>query len=343
MKAGRGASGAAGGPARHVPVLVGEVVSFLEPKEGGVYVDATFGAGGYTKAILEAANCRVIALDRDRNAVAAGAALVEAFPERLVLAEERFSQVDALARNLKIQNADGIVFDLGVSSMQIDEPERGFSFRRDGPLDMRMGMSGPSAADLVNKLPEEELANIFFALGEERRSRAVARAIVVARQQKPIERTGELADIVRSVVRASPGGIDPATRSFQALRIYVNDELQELAAALLAAERVLAPGGRLVVVAFHSLEDRLVKNFLVDRGKVPAGSRHRPEIAAAEPTFRILTKKPIEPSAREIAANPRARSAKLRAAERTVIAARADDPLAPLMARLPSLDTRRGR
>jgi 16S rRNA (cytosine1402-N4)-methyltransferase len=343
MKAGRGASGAAGGPARHVPVLVGEVTSFLEPKEGGVYVDATFGAGGYSRAILEAADCRVIALDRDRNAVAAGATLVEAFPERLVLAEERFSRVDTLARDLGIEAADGIVFDLGVSSMQIDEPERGFSFRRDGPLDMRMGMSGPSAADVVNKLPEEELANIFFALGEERRSRAVARAIVAARKEKPIERTGELADIVRSVVRASPGGIDAATRSFQALRIFVNDELQELAAALLAAERLLAPGGRLVVVAFHSLDDRLVKNFLIDRGKAPAGSRHRPEIVASEPTFRILTKKPIEPSTGETAANPRARSAKLRAAERTEIAVRPDDPLAGLISRLPSLEAKRGR
>ena len=344
MKAGRGtANGAAGGPARHVPVLLSEVLSFLAPKAGGVYLDATFGAGGYARALLEAADCRVVALDRDRSAVLAGAGLVEAMGGRLVLAEERFSRLDRIARELGFPAVDGVVFDLGVSSMQLEEPERGFSFRRDGPLDMRMGREGPSAADLVKSLPEAELARVFAALGEERRARAVARAIVGARNVKPIRRTGELAEIVRAVVRATPGGIDPATRSFQALRILVNDELQELARGLLAAERLLAPGGRLAVVAFHSLEDRLVKTFLAARGKTAAPSRHRPQAAAPAPTFRILTKKPVEPTAAETAGNPRARSAKLRAAERTQAPAPADDPLAALLSRLPALDSIRRR
>jgi 16S rRNA (cytosine1402-N4)-methyltransferase len=337
--AGRGTSGsgAAGGPARHIPVLLGEVLAFLAPKPGGVYLDATFGAGGYSRAILQAADCRVVALDRDREAVTVGAALVEDMRGRLALAEECFSRMESIAHELGFPALDGIVFDLGVSSMQIDEPGRGFSFRHDGPLDMRMGREqGPSAADLVNTLPEAELARIFATLGEERRARAVARAIVNARRAQPIRRTGQLAEVVRSVVRAS-GGIDPATRSFQALRIFVNDELRELAAGLLASERLLKPGGRLVVVAFHSLEDRIVKTFLVARSGRPAASRHQPERAAPEPTFRLLTKKPVEPSAGEIAANPRARSAKLRAGERADAPARADDPLAALIDRLPSL------
>jgi 16S rRNA (cytosine1402-N4)-methyltransferase len=317
-------------------VLLGEVLAFLTPKPGGVYLDATFGAGGYSRAILEAADCRVVALDRDRQAVIAGAALVEAMGGRLVLAEERFSRMESIARELGFPTLDGVVLDLGVSSMQIDEPERGFSFRHDGPLDMRMSREGPSAADLVNTLSEAELARVFVALGEERRARAVARAIERARKAHSIRRTGELAEIVRSVVRAS-GGIDPATRTFQALRIFVNDELRELAGGLLAAERLLKPGGRLVAVAFHSLEDRIVKTFFTARSGRPAASRHRPARAAPEPTFRLLTKKPVEPGAAEIAANPRARSAKLRAGERTGAPERADDPLAALLGRLPSL------
>jgi 16S rRNA (cytosine1402-N4)-methyltransferase len=339
MTAGRGTSaGAAGGPVRHHPVMLREVLSFLAPKDGGIYLDATFSAGGHARAILAAANCKVIGLDRDRSAITGGADLVESSHGRLVLAEERFSRLDHIARELGHERLDGVLLDLGVSSMQLDLPERGFSFRHDGPLDMRMERNGPSAAAIVKEWPEAELASVFAALGEERRARAVARAIVESRNEKPIERTGELADIVRAVVRGKPGEIDPATRSFQALRLLVNDELNELARALLATERMLAPGGRLVVIAFHSLEDRIVKTFLAARGRTTSSSRHRPETSALVPTFRLLTKKPLVPATDEVAANPRARSAKLRAAERSDRAARDDDPAAALIARYPSLD-----
>ncbi|MEX2126850.1 MAG: 16S rRNA (cytosine(1402)-N(4))-methyltransferase RsmH, partial [Xanthobacteraceae bacterium] len=263
MMAGRGAaSGAAGGPVRHRPVMLREVLSCLAPKYGGLHLDGTFGAGGHARAILEAVNCRVLGLDRDRSAITGGADLVEASGGRLVLAEERFGNLDEAARDLGFEPLDGVLLDLGVSSMQLDEAERGFSFRQDGPLDMRMGRDGLSAADVVNEWPEAELARAFATLGEERRARAVARAIVNARAGGRIKRTGELADIIRRVVRGRPDEIDPATRSFQALRLLVNEELHELARALLAAERVLKPGGRLVVISFHSLEDRIVKTFL---------------------------------------------------------------------------------
>ena len=339
MTAGRGTSaGAAGGPVRHHPVMLREVLSCLALKDGGIYLDGTFGAGGHTRAILAAANCKVIGLDRDRGAIATGAGLIESSDGRLMLAEERFSRLDQIARDLGHQRLDGVLLDLGVSSMQLDLPERGFSFRHDGPLDMRMERNGPSAADIVREWPETELARVFATLGEERRARAVARAIVESRKERPIERTGELAEIVRAVVRGKPGEIDPATRSFQALRLMVNDELNELARALLAAERILAPGGRLVVIAFHSLEDRIVKTFLAARGRTISPSRHRPESSALAPTFRLLTKKPVVPSADEVAENPRARSAKLRAAERSDKAARDDDPAAALLARYPSLE-----
>ncbi|MCC6946547.1 MAG: 16S rRNA (cytosine(1402)-N(4))-methyltransferase RsmH [Bradyrhizobiaceae bacterium] len=344
MAGGGASSGAAGGPVRHRPVLLREVLSFLTPKDGGCYLDGTFGAGGHTRAILEIANCRVLGLDRDRNAIADGAALAEAMGGRLVLAEERFSNLDQAAEHLGFAPLDGVLLDLGVSSMQLDQPERGFSFRGDGPLDMRMGRSGPTAAEIVNTWPEAELARVFATLGEERRARAVARAIVRAREGKRIERTGELAEIVRRVVRARPDEIDPATRTFQALRLLVNEELQEVALALHAAERVLKPGGRLVVISFHSLEDRIVKTFFTARGKAAAPSRHLPETERAAPTFSFLMKKPAVPSAEEIRENPRARSAKLRAAERTEAAPGRDDPLAPLLAKLPSLDrSARGR
>jgi 16S rRNA (cytosine1402-N4)-methyltransferase len=339
MIAGRGAGqpDAAGGLARHLPVMLREVLSQLSPRDGGTYIDGTFGAGGYSRAILDAANCRVIGIDRDINAIATGASLVEKYDGRLVLAEDRFSRLDEVARDLGYPQVDGVVLDVGVSSMQIDQAERGFSFRNDGPLDMRMERGGKSAADVVNKMDERELARVFSTLGEEKRARAVARAIGEARNNAPIQTTSELADIVRRVVRSKPGEIDPATRTFQALRIYVNDELNELANALLAAERILLSGGKLVVVAFHSLEDRLVKTFLAARSSAPAVSRHEPETQALPSTFKLLTKKPVVPSENETNENPRARSAKLRAAQRTEAAARNDDPLTPLTARLPRI------
>jgi 16S rRNA (cytosine1402-N4)-methyltransferase len=341
MMAGRGIGpDAAGGPASHFPVMLREVLLHLAPQDGGCYIDATFGAGGYSRAILEAANCRVVAIDRDQSAIAAGAPLVERSGGRLTLVEDRFSRLDAVARGLGFDSITGVVLDVGVSSMQLDSPTRGFSFRGDGPLDMRMERRGQSAADVVNGLPEAELARIFAALGEERRARAVARAIAEARKRAPIGTTGALADIVRGVVHSKPGDIDPATRTFQALRIYVNDELAELAGALAAAERILAPAGRLVVVSFHSLEDRLVKTFIAARTRKPAASRHRPEARATPATFHLLTRKALTPAAAEIAANPRARSAKLRAAARTEAAARGDDPLAALIADLPRLKER---
>jgi 16S rRNA (cytosine1402-N4)-methyltransferase len=327
----------AGGLARHVPVLVRQAVDLLNVRSGGIYVDGTFGAGGYSAAILATANASVVAIDRDQNAVALGAAQVQAAGERLVLAEARFSELDGIARRLGHESVDGVVLDLGVSSMQLDQAERGFSFRLDGPLDMRMGAGGPSAADAVARATERQLADIIFHLGEERHSRAVARAIVAARRSQPIRTTQALAEIVARVVHARPGAIHPATRTFQALRMLVNDELPELAAALLAAERILKPNGRLVVVTFHSLEDRIVKTFLAERSRTAGASRHRPEAAVQPPTFRVLTKRPIAPDQDEVAGNPRSRSAKLRAAERADAPPRAADaatllPPAPALA-----------
>lgn len=345
MTTDRGASsGAAGGPVRHRPVLLREVLSSLSPKDGGIYLDGTFGAGGHTRAILEAANCRVIGLDRDQSAIAAGADLVAAMNERLLLVEARFSELEAAARNHGFDALDGVLLDLGISSMQIDEAERGFSFRRDGPLDMRMGGDGLSAANVVNTWPETDLSRVLTTLGEERRARAVARAIVEAREAGRIERTGQLAEIIRSVVHARPDQIDPATRSFQALRLLVNEELQEVASALLAAERILKPGGRLAVISFHSLEDRIVKTFMTARGRISSPSRHQPDTKKAASTFRLISKKAIAPGEAEVRENPRARSAKLRVAERTDATPGRDNPLAALLERLPSLDrTVRGR
>jgi 16S rRNA (cytosine1402-N4)-methyltransferase len=327
-----GQPGVAGGPARHIPVLGPLAIELLNVRSGGVYVDGTFGAGGHAGAILATAGAQVIGLDRDRNAVAGGYGLVEASDGRLTLVEERFSHLDAVARDLGHPFVDGVLLDLGVSSMQLDEPARGFSFRRDGPLDMRMGTDGPSAADVVARASPRDLAAIIATLGEERHARAVARAIVAAREAAPIRTTAALADIVARVVRG-PRDIHPATRTFQALRIFVNEELAELAAALAAAERVLAPGGRLVVIAFHSLEDRIVKAFLATRGRPPRGSRHQPEAAPVVPSFRLLVRRPATPGADEIAVNPRARSAKLRAGERT------DAPPLAAAAPLPRLPT----
>ena len=314
------ARGEAMNRSRHTPVLLTPVLAHLQPRDGARYVDATFGAGGYTRAILEAADCRVLAIDRDPAAIAGGADLVAACGGRLDLQQGRFSELETVARDAGLTAVDGVVFDLGVSSMQIDEPERGFSFQAEGPLDMRMSHEGPSAADLVNSLDEAELADILFHFGEERRSRAIARAIVRARKQEPLTRTLQLARVVSQVLGGRKiEGRHPATRTFQALRIAVNDELGEIAAGLSAAERLLKPGGRLVVVTFHSLEDRIVKRFLAERsGKTPQVSRHLPpaEQKRAE-SFRIVNQRPVTPDEEEIAANPRARSAKLRAAERT--------------------------
>ena len=338
MMAGSGGRGpaAAGGLARHIPVLGRRAVEFLDVRDSGVYIDATFGAGGYTRAILAAAECHVIGIDRDQSAIARGFDLVEAAGGRLVLVEDRFSNLASVARNSGYDAVDGVVLDLGVSSMQLDEAERGFSFRLDGPLDMRMGGGGPSAADVVASASERDLAAIIGILGEERHARAVARAIGAARRETPIRTTSALADIVQRVVRVRPGTIHPATRTFQALRIFVNEELAELAAVLPAAERVLKPGGRLVVIAFHSLEDRVVKTFLAGRGRRSGASRHQPEAVQPAPTFRVLTSRPVTPDEAEIAANPRARSAKLRAAERTG-APSMDNSAIDLLPRLPSL------
>jgi 16S rRNA (cytosine1402-N4)-methyltransferase len=340
---GGGIPAVAGGLARHIPVLIHPVLEFLAPRDGGVYVDATFGAGGYSGAILAAADAHVVALDRDAGAVARGADLVKTAGGRLVLLQERFSNLEHVVQAHGHPLVDGVVCDLGVSSMQIDEAERGFSFRHDGPLDMRMGNAGPSAADVIAAASERDLAFIIKVLGEERHARAVARAIVTARSAAPIRTTLGLAAVIEQVVWPRPGAIHPATRTFQALRIFLNEELEELAAALTAAEAVLKPGGRLVVVSFHSLEDRIVKTFLVERGRQAGTSRHLPEVERLAPTFRLLTGRPVTPDESEIAANPRARSAKLRAAERTQ-AALAPGRSEPRVAPLPSLDeVMRGR
>jgi 16S rRNA (cytosine1402-N4)-methyltransferase len=313
-------------PSGHVPVLLAEVLEGLDATRGGTFVDATFGAGGYTRAILAAnpAN-RVIAVDRDPDAIAAGQALVSASQGRLTLAPGRFGELETIAEGLGIADVDGVVLDIGVSSMQLDQAERGFSFRHDGPLDMRMEREGPSAADLVNGATEAELADIFYHYGEERRARAVARAIVETRRRAPIATTRELADLAAGLIRAEPGGAHPATRVFQALRIAVNDELGELVRALHAAESLLPPGGRLAVVTFHSLEDRIVKQFFAARtGRTPAASRHIPSaVSGVTPSLKAIAKGPVAASDAEVTRNPRARSAKLRVAERT------DAPLPP--------------
>jgi len=302
-------------PHAHTPVLLSEVIAALAPRDGAVYLDSTFGGGGYSDALLKTAQCTVVALDRDPSAIREGEALARRYPGRLSVIEGRFSEMERLLEPRGVMRLAGVAFDLGVSSPQIDDAARGFSFRSDGPLDMRMGSSGRTAADLVNTASEADLAEIIRDYGEERFARRIARAIVAAR---PLTRTGELAALIRRVVPEA-GGIDSATRSFQALRIAVNDELDELDRGLAAAERMLEPGGRLAVVAFHSLEDRQVKNFLRLRsGGAPRASRHLPGTRQAAASFRLINRKPITPSAAEIARNPRARSARLRAAERTV-------------------------
>jgi len=310
---------------RHIPVLVDAVLAALTPHDDGIYIDATFGAGGYSEALLGAARCRVFGIDRDPDAVARGRALAEKHGGRLTLITGPFGDIERLIGPFSPGPIAGIAFDLGVSSMQLDEAERGFSFRQDGPLDMRMSREGASAAELIARVSERELAALIQALGEERFAGRIARAIVAAQRRQPLATTGELADIVRGAIprqsaRREPG-LDPATRTFQALRIAVNDELGELDRGLAAAERLLMPGGRLAVVSFHSLEDARVKAFLRQRSEVTRGSRHLPPLPGGPaPSFVVHTRRPVRPGAAEIARNPRARSARLRAAERTAAA-----------------------
>jgi 16S rRNA (cytosine1402-N4)-methyltransferase len=316
------------GAPRHVPVLLSEVLAALGNIDGRTVVDGTFGAGGYTRAFLDA-GARVIAVDRDPNAVAAGRSLEARSAGRLMLVEGRFSELDAHAAGVGAGGVDAVVLDLGVSSMQLDEAERGFSFRGDGPLDMRMEQKGLSAADVVNRMPQRDLTRVIGILGEEKRASAVSRAIAERRKERPFERTSDLAEVIEKVVGRSFKGkqIHPATRTFQALRIYVNRELDEVVEALGAAERALVPGGRLVVVTFHSLEDRIVKRFLAERSRTRAGgSRHLPEADVPPATFELIARGAVDPSEAEVAANPRARSAKLRAALRTDAPARDVDP-----------------
>lgn len=294
---------------KHFPVMLPEVLQALSPRHGEVYVDATFGNGGYSEAILKAASCKVIALDRDPGVAAKARELAAKYGERFEFRAGQFSHFSELVS----EEVNGAVFDIGVSSMQLDEAERGFSFAKEAPLDMRMSQSGKTAADLVNSLPEAELADLIYNYGEERKSRQIARRIVELRKQKPISTTKELAEIINGVVRRTPGGIDPATRTFQALRIAVNNELGELKAGLSGAAARLAPGGRLVVVDFHSLEDRIVKTFLKENtGKTRHISRYRPEPQPQDGAIFAECSKAITPSEEELKLNHRSRSAKLR-------------------------------
>lgn len=342
---GAGSPRAAGGSVRHHPVLRDEAVAALSPRAAGRYLDGTFGAGGYAAVLLAEPGTRVIALDRDPNAVAGGADLVAASGGRLTLRRARFGDLDRVARDLGTEALDGVVLDIGVSSMQLDEDARGFSFRADGPLDMRMESDGPSAADLVNTVDEHDLADILYIYGEERASRRIARAIVHDRATTPFTRTKPLADMIARVAPHGVRDIHPATRTFQALRIAVNDELGELLRGLQAAERILAPGGRLAVVTFHSLEDRIVKRFFqarTGRGTGEARSRHRPvDAVAAAPTFDLPGRQPVVPSEAEVARNPRARSAKLRFGTRTEAPPQGPDPRLDDLARLPAAAGRR--
>ena len=303
----------------HIPVLVDAVLAALAPRDDALYVDATFGSGGYSVALLAAAACRVFGFDRDPDAVRYGRELAERYRGRLTIIEGRFGEMVRLLAPITPGPIAGIAFDLGVSSVQLDKPERGFSFRFDGPLDMRMSREGQTAADLIASLPERQLAELIGELGEERFARRVARAIGAAQRRQPLRRTLELAEVVRAAVPTFEPGQDPATRTFQALRIAVNDELGELDRGLAAAEQLLMPGGRLAVVSFQSLEDRRVKVFLRRRSaQAPRGSRHAPApLAAAAPSFRLLGRRVVKPDVAEIARNSRARAARLRAAERT--------------------------
>jgi 16S rRNA (cytosine1402-N4)-methyltransferase len=302
-------------PHTHIPVLLKEVLSYLKPHQGGQYLDCTFGRGGYARAILEAADCTLTAVDRDPHAGEVAQQFKAEFDDRFTFVQECFGNIHALFAEQAGQ-FDGIVFDLGVSSPQLDEASRGFSFRYDAPLDMRMSESGQTAADVINKLPEKQLADIIYLYGEEHYSRPIAKAICEQRKEQPFSTTHELANLVRRIVPRSRDGIDPATRTFQALRIYVNNELEEIERGLQGALDLLAPGGILVVVSFHSLEDRIVKQFINLNSQPQGTSRHLPLRKHDLPILTKLTRKPVEPSSDETRANPRARSAKLRAAQK---------------------------
>lgn len=303
----------------HFPVMLNEVIDLLQPKSEAVYIDATFGGGGYSKAILSAANCNVWGIDRDPDAIRRGQKIVDDYPT-LRLLQGDFAQLETLAHENNIQSLDGIVLDLGVSSFQLDEAERGFSFRFDGPLDMRMSKSGKTAADLVNQLSETELADILWYYGEERFSRRIARAIIQDRLEKPFETTQQLANLIKRVVPSKKNEINPATRSFQALRIAVNDELTQIRQVLTSALSLLKPDGKLIVVSFHSLEDRIVKEIMNQAtGNIASPSRHHPQSLYQKSElikFESLTHKPLRPSKHETLLNPRSRSAKLRAIKR---------------------------
>ncbi len=310
---------------QHIPVLLTEIITALDPKDGETYLDGTFGAGGYARAVLEAADCTVIGIDRDPDAIKRAEKFAAEFPGRFQILEGCFGDMADLLTTAGITSLDGVMLDIGVSSFQVDEAERGFSFREEGPLDMRMAQSGESAADVVNTYSEEDIANIIYQFGEERKSRRIAAAIVRARADAPFKTTKQLADLVEGVLGRAPRKkgkkqVHPATRTFQALRIYVNDELGELRRGLAGAETLLRAGGRLVVVAFHSLEDRIVKKFMAERGgRVSAGSRHLPGPVDTGPlpSFQLKVKGAVKPGEGELATNVRARSARLRAANRT--------------------------
>ena len=304
----------------HQPVMLAEVLQFLQPENGGVYVDGTFGAGGYSAAILEAADCTLYGVDRDPEVEVFAERLRQKHAARFKLLNGNFAEMETLLADAGVWKVNGIVLDVGVSSMQLEAGQRGFSFQHDGPLDMRMDRQGVDAAHIVNHYAEKDLAHIIFTLGGERHSRQIARAIVEARAAQPITRTLELADIIKKTIRRYKDGIDPATRTFQAIRIYINHELESLTTALQAAERLLVPGGKLVVVSFHELEDGIVKAFLAERsGKAQGTSRHLPLIEEniRKPSFKLLHKKAVLPGESEVRANIRSRSARLRAAERT--------------------------
>lgn len=301
----------------HIPVLLNEVVKSIAPKDGGVYVDGTFGAGGYTRAVLDAADCTVYAIDRDPDAIREGQKLVDAYKGRLHLLHGTFGEMAELVRGEGVDFVDGVMLDIGVSSMQIDRAERGFSFQKDGALDMRMSQNGLSAADVLNTFGERDIADIIYKYGEERFSRRIAAAVVEQRKTAPFKTTLEFADLIRRTVPHKREDIDPATRSFQALRIYVNDELGQLESGLSAAHNLLKAGGRMAVVSFHSLEDRIVKTFMQEKsGKTANPSRYMPVVEKQAATLKTITKKPILPTESETKFNPRARSARLRVAEK---------------------------